>query len=654
MNEYEKLTEDGYTKEGNINLQTDNLTTMTTTTEAVSQDNNNARQDKTVIVNDRENHTKRVSSIMMGYNKAGIQLKDGEFVNADELLVALEQAVSSLEAGTIIINKKGEPLTEEKIQELFELAAEAAGKIVIKEQNQNITNQDANNWSVVSTDGREFKKGVVFLGNDGIQLTQGEYISKEEFLKALQEYMILKPPQETIPPIEETEKEEKEQKENKKTLRVTKKYKNKASAWLALSALLITLLLSLNIADKYVNIIETFQKHTIEYQIDLESLTEEEMQNLINQEINNLTLGETVEVKDGDEFYITSQTKDGESKTIGKEFSKEGKEAGQYKITGFSIVDKNGNVIAYIEDFNALLSAPNLGDFIKEVCEKNNLQHSDIEAIVHLGNNKDNTRLGWINVKKLIDSNDITQEMIESIVKDGTSFSGEIDAKENFITLDNGTTIQIKDANGNLITPGSTVIGSDGREYVINNLSEKTETNEIISQQKDGKKIVFDIQDANLALAAAPLIAAVGAAIANKKKNKNAQDNPEFFQFENDENYQQFLKEFQDEKAKYEKESSFGKMLKRIFYQKEVDIAQQLTTEQTEQLYTIIMQHNGKDYTINKEDKIEFKNGKIFLKQPNGSSQDITPFIMEDIKNIGKENETLSEGRLTDEIRRKH
>lgn len=653
-NEYERLKEKGYVEDGVLKIPFSELTTMYTNTEAVTNNSSKERVDKTVVVTDSKNNSKRVSSIMMGYNKAGIILKDGNFVNSDELLIAMEQAVSSLDSGTVIINKKGERLTPEKMRELFEVATETAGKITIKEQNYKVDNQEARNWSVTSADGREFNKGVVFLGNDGIKLESGDYINLNDFLQALHEYVLLKPQDDKSfypKPIQPAPKEEPPK---EKTVRVTKKFKNRLGVWLASLALTITLLTSINVVDRYTEVVESVNRHFIEYQVEYEQLTEDDIQKMVDEKINTLEMGQDVKVNEGDTFYVDSTLKPGQSKTIGDEFVKEGKEAGDYRITGISIVDENGNVVAYIEDFSGKLNTPNLGKYIDEVCAKNNLDKNNISVRLHLGNNVDKTRLGWIDVTDLIGKDDLSDKMLEDIIKESAVYTGKVETDAQNITLDNGVIVSIRDENGKLLPPGSKVIGSDNLEYTINYLNQKTESFESVTQEKDGKMLEFNIENANLALAALPLATAIATAISNKKKNDKAQENPEFFKFENEENYQKFVEEFKKSKEEYEKKSKFSKMLKNIFYRKEVDIMQQLTQEQTKELYSVIMKHSGTDFPFSSDDKIEIKQGKIFVRYQNGTIEDITSIVIDDIKDIGRKNEIVEEGRLTDEIRRRH
>jgi glycerate kinase len=67
-----------------------------------------------------------------------------------------------------------------------------------------------------------------------------------------------------------------------------------------------------------------------------------------------------------------------------------------------------------------------------------------------------------------------------------------------------------------------------------------------------------------LALAAVPLVAAAALAVATAIKNKKNKENPDFFEFENDEDYLRFKSDFEKAREDYRKVSKFGNTLKRI------------------------------------------------------------------------------------------
>ena len=88
------------------------------------------------------------------------------------------------------------------------------------------------------------------------------------------------------------------------------------------------------------------------------------------------------------------------------------------------------------------------------------------------------------------------------------------------------------------------------------------------------------------------------------------------------------------------------KMIKNVFYRREVDILQRLTEEQIQKLYAAIRNWHDGDYSYNPSDKIVFKNGKILVIFKDGRTQDITDIVMPAIASIGSENKPETEGLL--------
>ena len=89
--EYEKLIEEGYIEAGTLVVHVDALTKMDLSLKEFKPNDNNKRQrhDKQVVIVDKQGRRKKVSSILLGYNKNQVELADGSFINADELLEAL-------------------------------------------------------------------------------------------------------------------------------------------------------------------------------------------------------------------------------------------------------------------------------------------------------------------------------------------------------------------------------------------------------------------------------------------------------------------------------------------------------------------------------------------------------------------------------------
>lgn len=660
-NEYENLVKAGYIEAGTLVIKVDDITRIELSPEEIkaAASKQGARQDKAVVLIDKQGRMKKLSSLMFGYNKGQVQLADGSFANSDDLLAAMEAALTSLEEGTIVVDKKGNPLNP---QDLLRVVEEAAGKVKIGERSPKFPNQETRQWSVEGANSDvEHKKGVVFLGRDGTELKPGEYISVDELMAALNEYVIMKPG----PVPGEDENKEKEP----TSVRVTKKYKNKLSRWLILLMVLATLISGFRIKDNVVTVEEeveverivmqmteqkqlSFEVNGVTYELTYETL--EEAQKRI---ASDYEIGEEVALQEGDTLYENS-TLGGQKAIIGKGL----REAGNYAISGVSIV-YNGKVFSFYVDLDVSNPGYDIGAFINKTCEENNLNLDDVQIRLHIGNTADNTRTGWIDISELIKEDQVekqveSKEMVVTANYDGVqeNFNGstiEVDTPDGKVTLN------IVDSNGNLLAPGSIVVGSDGKEYQIGSLNlstvevmqEQTIT-ETVTQEKqvvDGKKLTWSIQDCSLAVGIAPLIGAIAAEVATRKKNEESQKLPLLFEFEDDKDYQRFKREFQEAKDKYEKSSNFGRMLKRVFFREEYHIMQNLTEEQVQEIYRTIRTMNNEAYRYNPGDRVEFRNGKIIVITKDNMMQDITEQVLPKIAHIGKDNPVEAEGLIISE-----
>lgn len=648
--EQEKRQIEEFQRIKKLKVDLEDLVKLLISTKAFNRDGiATERYDKSVILSAKGHDDRKISSLLFGKNKRGIELSDGVFASQEEIALALSDAVNNLEQGTIAVNKTGKQLN---IDELLYTINQACGAIIIGERNEKFINQNSRNWGVEGKNSDErINKGVALI-KKGIPLPQGIYISIDELYAALDEYMVVR----TVEP----EKVETKEKNSPKMIRVVKKYKNQISAWLCLAALTITLASGFRVKDNVVTttslIAQSIDLNNLEYfTFDSEADFQAALQKLINAKMQDINMGSTQRINDGDTFN-TNSVLNGQNKTVGQEFARENKQAGDYRISGFSIV-KDNNIINYIENFDGKQIDANLLEFVETTCKKNNLNLEDVEIRLHFGTNNDYTRLGWVDIRNLIKKSDINENLIKQEAEKGSSYKGiESDFNGNTITIDtlNGpVTLKVVDENGNLLEPGTPVIGSDGNQYIVGALEEKQET--ITSQVEkevekvDGKRITWSIQDSNLALAIVPVLTSLAFAIQNKKKNEKLQENPKVFEFASEAEYSKFLQEFESAKTKYEQTSSFGKRLKQIFYEKEVDLLQNLTEEQIQQIYSAIKSCNNADYRYSANDQISFKKGHIIATHSDGTYQDITDIITPMIKDIGRGNAVAVEGLLKEE-----
>lgn len=670
-NEYENLVKAGYIEAGTLVIKVDDITRIELSPEEIkaAASKQGARQDKAVVLIDKQGRMKKLSSLMFGYNKGQVQLADGSFANSDDLLAAMEAALNSLEEGSIVVDRKGKPINP---QDLIRVVEEAAGKVKIGERSPKFPNQEARQWSVEGANSDvDHKKGVVFLGKDGAELKPGEYVSVDELMAAIAEYVIMKPKPEEVPDEDGIpgDDEDKDKDKEPTSVRVTKKYKNKLSRWLIMLMILATLLSGFRIKDKVVTVEEDVEVERIvmhmteQQQLSFEvdgvtyELTYETLEEAQKRMATEYKIGEEVVLQDGDTLYENSML-GGQKAVIGSGL----RQAGNYAISGVSIV-YNGRVFSFYADLDVSNPGYDIGAFINKTCEENNLDLDDVQIRLHIGNTSDNTRTGWIDITELIKEDQVekqveSQEMVVTANYDGVqeNFNGstiEIDTANGKVTLN------VVDANGNLLAPGSIVVGSDGKEYQIGSLNlstievmqEQTVT-ETVTQEKevvDGKKLTWSIQDCSLAVGIAPLVGAIAAEVATRKKNEESQKLPLLFEFEDDRDYQRFKTEFKEAKVKYEKSSNFGRMLKRIFFREEYHIMQNLTEEQVQEIYRTVRTMNNEAYRYTEGDRVEFRNGRIIIITKDNMMQDITEQVLPKIAHIGKDNPVEEEGLIIPE-----
>lgn len=611
------------------------------------------RQDKSVYISNQQGE-KKTSSIMMGYNKDGLLLGDGTFASTDELVEAIARATESLSPGEIIVNSKKEVLNPEQ---LINVSRSVAGKIVIGGPSKSITNQDTKSLGIESKND-VVSKGFAFLGNSGIKLPSGDYVNREEFEKAINDYMIMLPKQEKEPIEEGLDfKPEPKKEEKSNIVRVVRKYKNKLSAYLAGAAAVLTLVSGFKMVDKQqvVTVEKTMPITIMEEQETIKAKFEiggieyvYDPQAAIMQQASSFNMGDKVAVHDGQTFN-TNSIETGRNETIGEgNFKRIGKNSGDYMITGFSVVN-DGKIMSAIENFNGDEMQANLQTFIDQTLKKYpSLKADDINIMINLGSLKDKTALGWINVSEIIKGNTVDQDKLFKVAKEVSKEKGKQDFNGSTITLKNGATINVVDENNGLIKSGTHVIASDGKEYVINDLmisSEKEQkpqermetvtTKETVTK----KALTWSISNCELEQAIVPLLGAVAAEVAVKMKNKKLEENPYLDELKDEKEYEKFKEKFEETKKSYEKESKFKKLINRLF--PKVDHMKRLTDEQSKEMHGTIDAYASKN-GLSTDTKIE--HGRITVGDKNITEQ-VMPYISE----IGKNQPVEAEGLLEDD-----
>jgi len=341
---------------------------------------------------------------------------------------------------------------------------------------------------------------------------------------------------------------------------------------------------------------------------------------------------------------------------------------GEHPVTGFCLYSPDGTVkyeYSFYEDrdldgvgestnvdgLNQIVNV-SIDDFLAQL-DAANYDLNDVRFSLHFGNS------GWIDFSDIIDVNSETRQIdtqkLVEIIKKGASYEGVVeDTDVDFIKITNAdgedVWVPITDDDDNLYAPGTTVVGSDGKEYVLSNLEIETVESLDGDVAESKTRLRWDIMDCELALLVAPLVAATALAIAHKLENERNKRNPNFFEFENDEDYQDFLRDFKEAKEDYRKSSKFGRVIREAFFGRKEHIARDLTEEQIQEMYTTIRESDSETYRYSSTDRIHMEKGQVWAYHEDGTRTNITSTVA----HIGKDNPGGTEGLLTDEVVEKH
>ncbi len=466
-------------------------------------------------------------------------------------------------------------------------------------------------------------------------------------------------------PEEEIEKDIEEE-NTLHVARVERRDKCHIPALLMAAALAFTLASGFSIDDPIVTpTVITEHRQVINYQFD-EQIREMVYEDKMIEEIVYSFLAEK-DISIGDRMNVGKNTKayyygnlTGGHTTI----------SGEQSITGFCLYSPSDENVKYeysfYEDRNLDGKAERLSpesieqkmnvsleEFLAEL-DTANYNLEDIRFSLHFGNR------GWIGFDDLIKVNEgvqqiNVQELVE-VIKQGATYQGTAKDDVDFINVaqegEEPIWVCITDDETDELLPAGTVVkGSDGKEYVISSLERETITTEhVVEGEEVEGKLKWSIMDCNLAVGLAPLVAAAALAVATKMKNKKNKENPDFFEFENDEEYLQFKRDFEQAREEYRSVSKFGNTLKRIFIGETYHISTELTEEQVEEMYTTIRNSDSEDYTYNPNDQIRIMEGQVFAIHEDGSKTNITKTV----SHIGKDNPGEITGLLTDEIKEEY
>lgn len=575
MNEYEKLIRKGY-REEEIDLPLDAVSRISISDNPMGP----GREDKDVIVKDSSGVEKKTSSIMMGYNKKGIRLGNGDYVSSEELEQALGKALETEDENVIYTCRKTGKIVE--IDDIRDALLDAAMKkaYLSHASTDKITNQQA--VSVIVHDkGKEYPKGIAMLGNDKLQLPSGEYVSEQEIQKAIQDYVMLHEPKKeavippapipTPPPIVPSREDPiltppvpklmpkpepvgKKIDSKEETYTVIQRIRHKASVIPALISAGVILLSGFGPRDvteirEYRGYIQDVNVAATQIQYDKEYETPEDVAKRM---YGGLITGGQTEVQEGVSYYASSDNKYGGNNQQGI-FGEGLRSAGNYNIDSFSII-KDGSIVEVVAN-----EGEDLFSAMQRVAQENSTTIENLQPWIHLGG----PVAGWVRVNDLISEEEKTpREIAEHVVLDESNkIEGSIEGFEgDSITIQSqgsDVTLKIKNDEGEFVKEGDVVIGSDGMEYQIDNLT--VEKEEIIDSEEivTGSKLEWSLK--NIALAEAlssAALAIAGTYISSKIPRK---EKTEMTSSQIDGMIKAERKEFTDAKGEYEGVSEFTK-----------------------------------------------------------------------------------------------
>lgn len=550
---------------------------------------------------------KRLSSMIFGNKEPSEYIEDGEYISVEELKKALQKEFNEKqvdEKAMLVVGTK-EYL---EIDELISDIAKKSGAIKISDiDNPKIKTIDKRQGVLKKDTGEYIDKGPTILGKK-TQLPSGLYINKQDIEKELK-IAFQKEIEAIVPDKEENKKPE--------ILKVAKKYKVKIAP----------LLLAMGIAIGSTGI-HIDRPKDLSYNVSTKT-TEGVVENVSDEKIVDFSLGDSFHVNDGETLYTSAQSasieekKPESSKTIGEEFNAENKFEGDYDITGFAITYK-GKTISFEENFNNdTNNKANLMDMVENTTKELGVDKNDLKVQIHLGTNNDNTRLGWIDVSDIFFGDEI--EEVSNTVEKVAMYEGEI---ENFegdtIVLENGATIKIKDENGNLLKSGTKIIGSDGSEYSLDNISE---------ENASGINVKYNVNNINLRAGILPALLAVSLLVKSKKENEKARKEAKYYKFDSDKELKMFIEKFEQDP---EKQRALTEKIKGMFI-KIHDEARRLTPENEKEIQSKI------DGQVEYSNYPQDKTGKI-NKKIDGESVEIIDEEKEKIADVGMDEKVSATG----------
>lgn len=538
QNDYEELLKKGYTEE-QIKVALDSLSQINVS-EGPMRPN---RDDRSVSVRDANNLEKRTTSIMMGYNKQGIRLENGEYVSFTEFEDAIKESMASDKENEVYVCKKTGKRVEpvEIVENIYKDVIEAQSSLILSEDNV-ITNQTSAKIAIRDPHLKQtINKGILMLGNEGIQLSSGDYVFLPELQESLNDYVKMSPNVKPIPPIvpqldpkkqeEEIEHLFPEQKKEepikpskqdpvepkKEKHRVIKRIRKKASLIPLIVGAAAVLLTGFGMKDQ----ITTRDIQTVSQSIDFEAIgiseTEvlETQDEIIRRVASEIETGQQLEVQEGVTYHESSNYKYGGA-DASNEFGNDLRKAGNYTVDYISVLHEGQIVQVEVE------KGKNLGDVLDKVSSDLGVPVSELEPMIHLGG----AVSGWVSADELYKEEDLIPKVTDTnvVLDESECYTGSIDNFQgDSITINNGVedvSLRIKDEQGALIEEGSIVVGSDGQEYRMSKLKSEEKVHTDTVEEKTGSELTWSFHNIDKEFALLAGAASVGATLLSRRKKK--------------------------------------------------------------------------------------------------------------------------------------
>lgn len=513
QSDIEKLIKQGYSIE-EIRVALNGLSTIVLSPqekEALGE----GRDDRTVHITPQNGEEKKTSSIMMGYNKQGIELENGEYVNFDEVSEAINKELQTDEPNVVYVSKKtGKKIDKpEVIEELFKDVIAVSNGLKISEDNS-IQNQNTARIAIEEyAKNKEHNKGVMMFGNEGIELPNGDYVLISEIESALENYVRMTPSEiiEIDEPTKVQDPKQKPKKEEK--YRVIDRIKKKMTIIPIVIAIAGTLATGFKMEPTFTTEVVQNDRTEAIYMVDeLHEKSEQELIDEAVERIQDIKTGDKIQTEEGLEYHESSTYKYGGANKSA-EFGGKYREAGEYNVDYISILN-DGKIVQV--KYN---EGESLGENLKETADRLGVSISDLESYIHIGGPVS----GWVStddlvkfqVDKSLEDKNVILETNKNIKVENKDFNGStISIKENGTNVD----LKVVDANGNLLKPGSIITGSNGVQYRIQdyNLEQKLDKEE--KQVQTGEHLTWSIHNISSEVA---LLSGAASLIATKLSERD-------------------------------------------------------------------------------------------------------------------------------------